>query len=699
MKMNMKDGHVNFDNYIKMLRLENTNLIYDGIKRLWEQIMYGKQRENVEDDIAEDIKKIYCNCRSKANFLSQNLMSVFFKFLGYQTQKKLDQKDSERIAGMVLLYDKVLEMENNHVQMGTDKTYSEDYDEICRYLSMIGNDRDCYLAHIRDSQNIILASSEKEYDENIVRCLQKIEKGGKNTLSQYADTVLYENDVFIIKLLVNKRKGIEYMQSVYILFSGKDEITEDEQMQIARGVLFLRQQLQHLLERDLYAMHHFRLSYEDVKPIVKEDDVMCRVLHITDLHVDEKNAELIKSLIQKTKFGQKKIVNNDKQKEFDLIVITGDVAQGKSTATDMEENYRKAAEVIRCLAKKIWPDEKRKGGVRQDWKKRVVIIPGNHDYASMNELVVIHRNRATFNGEPAREEGSPMIKYTYYIDFLRKLLDLDISDMIEKNLNDYRKYPNLNLEVVSLNTVAEVSMLRNNKMQIDMNYYEALPKDGGEDYTKIYLLHHTPLYKNDYNRDKYWEPSADESLFSMLRECVQYYIEAEKSRNWQVWDGIKDKLEDVSLEGKRTAIYGDIYYLYQHRNEFTNERCQQIVNDYQRNEKMSSGDLYEYQYRLGNCFECISPDIILGGHVHKERKGKYVAGQRAIDCYEGAKFFEKDGKGMRLHYGILEIRGNTNSAKRKLEYEYYVTNLENPLTKIETMLCYTKVVTKVANNI
>lgn len=435
--------------YVEIFELENTSIIYDGIKRLWEQLLLGKNRNR--EEIAIQISQIYEECCKGRKFLAQNLMSEFFRFLDYSPQHRLREKEAEALGGMVLLYDKVMEMEQNHDQMGIQKTYSEDYSEICDYLSMIAMKMDSYLVYVRDSGNIILASSTKEYDETTEEFIYTLEKGNQDRMVPYGDTVTFlpaekdEKTKILIKLLLSRRKDVEYKQTVYIVFAGNKEISREQCMKSSRNVLFLRQQLQILLERDLYALRHFKISYEDVKPI--QDNGQYNILHVSDLHVDAVNCEDIKQLISQTEFGVQD-VTKDETPKIDLIVITGDVAQGKATAMDMEVNYKKAEEVIRCLAQKIWSDPKNPKSLRYDWKKRVIIILGNHDYASMNELLVVHKDRATFNGEPAREEGSPMIKYTYYIDFLRRLLDLDISDIVNQNLNDYRVYPNYELELV-----------------------------------------------------------------------------------------------------------------------------------------------------------------------------------------------------------------------------------------------------------
>lgn len=656
---------MNIKEYVEVFELENTNIVYDGIKRLWEQLLSGKERRG--EELATKILRIFEESCKGNEYLSQNLMSEFFRFLGYSPRGGLRQEEAEAFEGMVFLYDKVLEMEYNHDQMGLNKTYSEDYNEICEYLSRIALKMDSYLVHVRDSGNIILASNVSDYDEETEDFIYKIGKEHKDSMSLYADTVEIvphtdgeEKQKILIKLLLSRRKDVKHKQTVYIVLTGKNQKDFSLCMQISRNVLFLRRQLQLLLERDLYALRHFKISYEDVKPICNQEEY--NILHISDLHVDVNNFEIIKQLIQSTDFGEKQGVN-DEPKKIDLLVITGDVAQGQSTAMDMETNYRKAEEVIRCLARKIWIDPENPQKIRFDWKKRIIIIPGNHDYASMNELLVVHKNRATYNGEPAREEGSPMIKYTYYIDFLRRLLDLDISDIVKQNLNENRVYPNYKLQFLCFNTVAEVNMLRNNKVQIAEEFYNSLPKKNSEELFRIYLMHHTPLYVDqemDYNRDKYASEEVDESLFSILKYIDSIYWEEALSKNQFV--NFDKALNNISNNGKKTGIFRDVRYLVDHLNELTNERCNQIIEEYRRNVKMRDKDREIYKRRIDDCMNLIKPDIILGGHTHKKKEGEYENKYSKVKCYEAEKFYN-DNTAKYLSYGILNIKNATGNYK------------------------------------
>ena len=61
----------------------------------------------------------------------------------------------------------------------------------------------------------------------------------------------------------------------------------------------------------------------------------------------EKNCQVIKKAITRLKL---------EDGPFDFLVITGDVAQGRSAAGDLERHYDCAAEVIRALAFRMWSE-------------------------------------------------------------------------------------------------------------------------------------------------------------------------------------------------------------------------------------------------------------------------------------------------------------------------------------------------------
>ena len=189
----------------------------------------------------------------------------------------------------------------------------------------------------------------------------------------------------------------------------------------------------------------------------------------------------------------------------DLLVITGDVVNGRFDAINLTKNYEAAQEVIEKIAWKLWSKEAR---LRADWRKRIVITIGNHDYASMNELAATNEKRATVMARPTTGKSGPAIKYPYFIDFVRRLLHIDTDEWVDDGLNEVREYTKLNLNIIGINTISDVNPLRTNKVSIDTDKVLRLLAEhrdqlSKEDMANVILMHHTPLYKIDYLADAY----------------------------------------------------------------------------------------------------------------------------------------------------------------------------------------------------
>lgn len=141
-------------------------------------------------------------------------------------------------------------------------------------------------------------------------------------------------------------------------------------------------------------------------------------------------------------------------------------------------------------------------------KSGIVIIPENHDYASMNELEVISENgsRATGVGRPSKKEGGPMVKFTYYEEFLCELPDVDINRMNRMGLNEYRAYSAMGLCVVGLNTSFSAGPIRNNKVSLFAPFIQNVrdTHDPREQIQTVWIGHHTARYRPNYSADRYY---------------------------------------------------------------------------------------------------------------------------------------------------------------------------------------------------
>lgn len=647
------------------LERENTRVIYNGIKRLNNMMT---DEEMTEEKILNKVKQEYEECiEESGEWLRQNPMYDFFRF------ERIGDPSNEidRIGYMTLLYREISRMLDEHQTISYEKQYVYRYTVLCKYMNQIAQSTGCSLVHLTNSGGHVLAEYSSEFNvknevKNNRNLVLKIQTVLQNSNSVDSDgTVNFNGDMLVLMLLVSRHKEEKYKQKVCIVLENPRNDIE----LISRSILFLRQQLQTLLERDLYALQHFQVSYEAIMSL---NDSKLQILHITDLHVSEENCDQMINLIRENKFMYKEKENREEILP-DLILITGDVAQGRDSASDMESNYLAAARVIRELVKKIWFENTKVSKEKlADWKKRIVIIPGNHDYASMNELKATHYNRTTLNGTPANEEGSTMVKFGYFINFLQQLLDIDMAEAIQSGLNEYRIYDAMGLEVLCLNTVAGISMWRNNKMTLDEKFIAQLPKKENTIKSNfiIHVGHHTPMYHPSYNTDSYWMPKITKEKIAILDEAVELVRKImESSQEYSSSSDEGEKVEKIlnsiyykTLEksNRNSALYSDITYLLKHAFEKNNERCKNIITNYEKNSFMEEIDYKRYQKNYKELNDKIPRNVFLGGHTHQ------AAYNTDKTIFEGHRFFDSNASDTEIQYGILTIDKKT----QKMEYYF-----------------------------
>ena len=122
----------------------------------------------------------------------------------------------------------------------------------------------------------------------------------------------------------------------------------------------------------------------------------------------------------------------------------------------------------------------------------------------MNELEVISENgsRATRVGRPSKKEGGPMVKFTYYEEFLCELPDVDINRMNRMGLNEYRAYSAMGLCVVGLNTSVSAGPIQNNKVSLFAPFIQNVrdTHDPREQIQTVWIGHHTARYRRTTRR-------------------------------------------------------------------------------------------------------------------------------------------------------------------------------------------------------
>ncbi len=276
-----------------------------------------------------------------------------------------------------------------------------------------------------------------------------------------------------------------------------DEAFVTEATAVASQVLFMRDTLSEILCRDYATLLNFRYNCEyiqSVDPNFNNKNGFPLILHISDLHIDE---------VKKTIWVEQEDVLKESKKPIDLLAITGDIVQGSKDAPASQKKYENAADYITQWAILLWGVN---GRLPHDWRRRIMITTGNHDYMTMNELMSSTEDRETKSGTPSKGSGGTMVKFTYFIEILQQWLDAPTSRLIKHDLNEYRYYKNLNLRVLILNSVSEANVYQNNKVSIDKDKALDLAKiifAPGSDAHKVCLLHHSPKYEIDYLADAY----------------------------------------------------------------------------------------------------------------------------------------------------------------------------------------------------
>lgn len=680
-----------------IIQMENTRLIYTGVKRLDE---ICQQKEDWAAMVGE-VRKAKERCTRKhsgekdekkdelGKYYLQNPLCDLFQFLDGIFPSEADYTD--QLAAMLGLYRQVQKIKGAS-GLESRKNYIALYGQLCFYMSQIAGYQNCCVVHRRGGQNqmiarsIVLTSNDDTASrvESIIR-----EAAGKHCGE---GTEEFQNMVevggkaggLVVTLRLQRRAGEKYKQIVYLVFW---DWSEEHGRPNAEGIsqlLFMRQPLQELLERDLYALHHFKVSYEDVARVAPGAE-LC-LLHLTDLHISVQNAESVLRLVKDWKDELKK-------GSPDLLLITGDIVQGNNTAIDLEQNYQQAGRVIKEIAQVLWSEERldKQMVLRADWKKRIIIIPGNHDYAAMNELTATHTLRATKGGTPVMKDGSPMSRFSYFIQCLQNLLDVDVSQSVRDNLNEVRTYPQLGVRIIALNSVAQVGPLRNNKMQLDSDFIEKLcqgkHRSGQPDVVNIVLSHHTMCYKPNYIADQYYEGGISEGQIEQaglcIAKCVELRDKLEKSESEEERNTHRDKgMKEIgalrekegfrSLEKKHgnSALYSDLDYLMRNWSILTNERCQQIIADYNRHMLMSERDRAEYLRQIEKLKAVYPFRIMLGGHTHEAGQTDWGPDEMKCLCVEGPKFYSESTEPAGIRFGRLKIEGKqvctyTFSAERE----------------------------------
>ena len=415
-----------------------------------------------------------------------------------------------------------------------------------------------------------------------------------------------------------------------------------------RNSLFLRHDFSVNLSRDFYELMNFKDDFSQVNFISnsRKMENSPNILHVTDFHASRKEGKRPawdpSFLAQGEDIAESKAARQDfwdeqRKNGVDLIVISGDLIAAGSTAKEAEDNYVEAAECIFDLAKEMWGDASSgKSRLRADWKKRILIVPGNHDYSAMNDLESYMEDRQTKAKGVARQSGSSMAKHAYFIDFIRKRLDISL-EFIDDKMNYLRVYDEMKSMFICLNSNAAISPMRSNKVTLDYKINESfihvLEKDKNKQYAKYILLHHSPRYvyfDMNYFADKY--PPKIEQAETNDRYYQEWdsYVKSVNKIAKNIIDG--QKIANDTIAGQKNGgsdIKNESFYTVceEYKEYFKEEigRVSHIRDAMSHDYKETILDKLDYLKRFCKLIDAIksNPDgskiLVYAGHIHCER--------------------------------------------------------------------------------
>jgi predicted phosphodiesterase len=603
------------------------------------------------------------------------------------------------------------------------------YEDICTSMCEILGYKNCYIVMLKDSKIKIVQQCstfinektrlfEKKLRESHSELYEKIENASK-TLDK---TVFFYDD---LKLKDEKEKEIKYsiasiniksarmplheyendyvagenndygIDNYFVLnnwseneaVSSENEAVKKEaeiiNHELAGRVLFLHRTLSDNLARDHHALMNLRDNFDYVERLSEdmgEKDVGFVAMHISDLHIDKakwidakniKTQDELKAIAKLNDHIKKQIdsyFNDRKQRIIDLLFVTGDIIHGQATAKQMEDNYGVAEGVIFMFAEKLWGKGER---LRADWKKRVLIVPGNQDYSSMNESKTAIEDRQTIASGVTKKPGSTMSRFAYFIDFMRRRLDINL-DFIDDKLNYIRKYKGMKSTFICLNSCAAINPKRNNKVNLDFEITEKLKEqlhiENAEQqrHTKYLIMHHTPRYvfcDMDYYKDGFGWPESNAYFKKKSISGSTEYQEKEAERIWNENFNLAIPhmlhREKVGIPDK--ALFGELGDIIKEYNKKIDKEpgivakiSSNIMSDYME----VIEDKYDFLLRLNLFFDLLKKNKeqngieqneihVFGGHTHK------VNPLQPIDVNSVIKSLKKF---IRLSYGKADTK-------------------------------------------
>lgn len=642
-----------FNEFKKYINIENTRMIYDFIEELSNRLPDFMQKVNRDwkyngyvgigglrqrEEKINNLKKII-SCTINECFLKvkkpyyQNPLHSFLVF--YDKMFGDPVSESDTITEMVNYF--------NILRFLTEPIFKEKiefeslpyiFEDLCVSITNMTDAVSCYIIYKKtgeDSQIIarsgyVLKNSTQ--DDTTGEIDMEDEFSALNIGALEFDNLIKElftcndwkNDIDGVVLLeksgqIEKSKHYYLVIQLPIMKAIKDSSTSDSRNfyvvlelksmnadtkdlnKKALRVLFLRHRLLETLKKYYSALLNFRYNCAYVQSIGNSDGQEgIKILHISDIHMDDdeswsKNGEKWKKL-------ENKLQNYN---EIDLLFVTGDIVNSSKDAASAQLKYKKVARLLFMMACDLW-SYKINNDIKilpHDWKRRILITTGNHDYAAMNDIKVQTQSRKIQAGFPAAQSGGTMAKYTYFIEFLSYFLDAPTKELTRDDLNQIRDYSKLGIIIGVFNSCSKANALQNNKVSFNRASVESVIHNsdwGNKSKMHLIMAHHAIDCGFDYLMDRYgivkyqkifkddFLPKLYKVFFAALQEFVKSTDEhvdykpkeccTDFVQNFSLVDTKREAEEKEMRQFKESQFYNDMDML----NKIISGK--EIINDY-----------------------------------------------------------------------------------------------------------------------
>lgn len=634
--------------FARYIYLENTQMLYTGMRDIeksipaefWDMADSGRPAddfpsymERLNEPVTGCLRDCYSNLDKEGlekDIRYQNVLGNFCRFWHRSTGEAAASCKEEDAPVHTLTY--MLHYFRRVNSMSEGREIDELpylYEELCRTICGLTGFQMSYIAFEKDGNYPEIFTQSGYYVDlmdkiltpqrmdRLLRFAREAEKGGtpggdwdklRGEVLVPNVTILYDGteecDYLLLSIpLKNDKQGNNefhlVMQSRMSekIYGTQPLLRNKIALRKARDILFMRETLQEILSRDYTVLINFRFDCSYVRPYDQNAKDGPALLHISDLHI----AGPVDSLRVKTRETLKETLGGAK---VDLLVVTGDVVDSKAAnAPQIEDNYKRAKELLNEIVCVLWTDKARY--LSHDWKRRVVITTGNHDYASMNQYHAAQRRRALVSAMPVDRDSSVMSKFAYFIDFLVSYLDPPVNELLRNDLNEVRNYRNLNLRLLCLNCSSLATPRRTNKMGVNREKVLELVRRNawsdarqeviywnGEHTMEMYrpfrlcVAHYSPKYQPIYFLDNYswmpgWEWDPEQAKICCINRLSRIFCEAiQEELRYRTLIPMDDKaLPEISgtLKKKRDKLVQEVYNLDGAMEDLENDRDAQSV--------------------------------------------------------------------------------------------------------------------------